>query len=103
MEESTNLKDRRKKRLYHANRRVVVRLFYLKHFLKVCAWCHKIGNKDDTWITMEEFLHREFDTETTHGICPECVNKLQSEVIADYDGRTYLSVNNRYPGDINEA
>lgn len=55
-----------------STRRIVERLQYLEKFLRVCSWCHHIHHRGE-WITMEQFLHRGFDTPTTHGICPRCL------------------------------
>ena len=52
------------------------RLHYLEGFLRVCAWCHKVGQGDD-WISTEEFMKKTLNTETTHGICPSCSQKLK--------------------------
>jgi len=59
--------------------RLVSRLFYLEKFLRVCAWCRKI-NHDDRWSSIEDYFKSGFDTQTTHGMCPECSEKLKKEV-----------------------
>ncbi|MDA8159139.1 MAG: hypothetical protein M0T76_00220 [Desulfobacteraceae bacterium] len=56
-------------------RRLLARLHYLERFLKVCAWCRKIGEGDD-WLPMEQYFLRKFDTKTSHGICPDCAEKM---------------------------
>ncbi len=58
--------------------RLSKRLHYLEEFLRVCAWCQRVGQGDD-WISIEEFAKKTLNTETTHGICPSCVRKLQNE------------------------
>jgi hypothetical protein len=55
--------------------RVTKRLHYLEEFVRVCAWCHKVG-QDNDWIPVEDFIKKTFNTETTHGICPSCSRKL---------------------------
>lgn len=52
-------------------RRVVERLFYLEHFLRVCAWCQKVEHEGD-WVPIAEFFQERFDAKTSHGICPNC-------------------------------
>jgi hypothetical protein len=54
-------------------RRLLARLHHLEGFLKVCAWCRKIGH-GDTWIPLEEYFARGFKIQTSHGICPQCAN-----------------------------
>ncbi len=51
-------------------RRLVTRLHYLEEFLRLCAWCRKL-HLDNEWVPVEEFLQRKFDTQTSHGICPD--------------------------------
>ena len=60
-----------------ATRRVLQRVHYLEGFPRVCAWCHHICHKS-RWVRLEEFLNREFDTPTTHGICPSCAEKQKA-------------------------
>jgi hypothetical protein len=57
-----------------STRRNLERLNYLEQFLHVCAWCHRIDAKSE-WISMERFLEKGLCTTTSHGICPECLEK----------------------------
>lgn len=57
--------------LFLGTRRILARLYYLEDFIRVCAWCRKIGD-GDRWIPLEEYLAKGFDIRTSHGICPEC-------------------------------
>lgn len=59
-------------------RRLMRRLFYLDGFLRLCAWCRKIGYEDE-WITTEDYFSRGFATKTSHGICPACKAQLDQE------------------------
>ena len=51
------------------------RLYYLEGFLRVCAWCRRIGH-DDEWLPLEEYFQRGFDVNTTHGVCPACRERM---------------------------
>jgi hypothetical protein len=62
-----------------ATRRVIQRVYYLEGFPRVCAWCHHINFKS-RWVRLEEFLKREFDTPTTHGICDSCAQKQKAAI-----------------------
>jgi hypothetical protein len=59
-------------------RRLMRRLFYLDDFLRVCAWCRKIGD-EDTWSTVEDYFARGFAIKTSHGMCPGCQAKWAEE------------------------
>jgi hypothetical protein len=50
---------------------VLRRLRYLERFVRVCAWCRKVL-VDDTWLTFEDYMKRQYDVEPSHGICPTC-------------------------------
>jgi len=60
-------------------RRMLSRLYYLEGFLRVCAWCKKLENNNE-WIPIEDFFKEKFQTESTHGICPECLKKAQGKI-----------------------
>jgi hypothetical protein len=57
-------------------RRLLTRLFYLESFLRVCAWCKRIS-RGDQWVSLEDYLTTGFDTKTTHGICPDCLERVK--------------------------
>ena len=47
------------------------RLRILESFVQVCAWCRKVNVEDD-WVSFEQYLQRELDVKSSHGICPSC-------------------------------
>ncbi|MBL9216461.1 MAG: hypothetical protein JNG83_13375 [Opitutaceae bacterium] len=57
-----------------SNRRLLRRLHQLEEFLLICSWCRKVGH-EGRWLTMEEYFGSNFDTETSHGICPACAQQ----------------------------
>lgn len=57
-----------------ATRRLLKRLHYLEEFLRVCGWCRKVCHQGE-WLTMEKYFDSKFATQTSHGMCPECVKK----------------------------
>ncbi len=59
-------------------RRWLSRLYYLEGFLRICAWCKKIENKDE-WVPIETFFKENFRTESSHGICPNCFEKARQK------------------------
>lgn len=62
-----------------STRRVLERIQYLEKFMRVCSWCRRIDYKG-VWMKLEDFMQQGFDTPTTHGICPECLQR-QKEVM----------------------
>ena len=61
-----------------ATKRLLRRLHYLEEFLRVCSWCRKVCH-DDEWMPMETYFKSKFSTKTTHGMCPECLQKKKDE------------------------
>ena len=57
--------------IFLVTRRILLRLYYLEGFLRVCAWCRQIGHDAD-WLPVEQYFAQGFDIKTSHGICPEC-------------------------------
>jgi len=55
------------------------RLDQVERFLRVCAWCKKI-HSNDRWVDFEEYEYSEHMLKTTHGICPDCVNKVKTDI-----------------------
>lgn len=60
------------------SRQLISRLFYLESFLKVCAWCKKVSDRD-RWVPMDVYFAAEFNQRTTHGMCPDCFEKMKGE------------------------
>lgn len=58
-------------------RRLLTRVSQLEKYLRVCAWCHRVGVETE-WVKWEEFMARKFETHTSHGICEECVQQQRA-------------------------
>ncbi len=52
----------------------------LSGMLPICSYCRKIRDDDGYWEQMEEYLLHHSDTEFSHGICPECYEKVSKEM-----------------------
>lgn len=65
-------------------KRLLHRLHQLEDFLLVCSWCRKIGDHGN-WVSMEKYFGSRFDTRTTHGMCPECADKMAAHPLAKTD------------------
>jgi hypothetical protein len=55
----------------------------LKNALPICSWCRKIRTEKEEWITFEEYISREYGKKSTHGICPNCLEKEYLEINLD--------------------
>lgn len=60
--------------LYDLMRRAAEReLQALRRLLAMCAWCKKIHDHDEGWVTVERYMVRHEADGLTHGICPSCL------------------------------
>ncbi|HWV98263.1 MAG TPA: hypothetical protein VNZ64_01095 [Candidatus Acidoferrum sp.] len=59
-------------------KRLVERLHYLEGLLRICAWCRKVGH-GDRWMRLEEYFAEGFHICTTHGVCPDCLKKMEED------------------------
>ncbi len=64
--------------VHFTTRKMLNRLHYLEEFLRLCAWCRKVSF-EGKWQPLEEYLDQNFDTKTSHGICPDCAIKIQKK------------------------
>ncbi|MBE0617665.1 MAG: PAS domain-containing protein [Proteobacteria bacterium] len=54
----------------------VTALHQLRGLLPICAGCKKIRREDQAWEAIEAFIERHSLAEFTHGLCPECLERL---------------------------
>lgn len=52
------------------------RVKQLSGMLPICASCKKIRNDAGYWTQIESYIKEHSEAEFTHGICPECAEKL---------------------------
>jgi hypothetical protein len=48
----------------------------LTGLLPMCANCKKIRDDNGYWSSVEKYISTHSEAEFTHGICPECLEKL---------------------------
>jgi len=48
----------------------------LRGLLPICAWCKRIRNDAGYWAQVEAYFHKHTGVDFTHGICPECFEKV---------------------------
>jgi phosphoserine phosphatase RsbU/P len=52
----------------------------LRGIVPICANCKKIRNDSGYWQQVEIYVRDHTEAEFTHGICPECIQKLYPEL-----------------------
>jgi ligand-binding sensor domain-containing protein len=48
----------------------------LSGLLPICSWCKRIRDDDGQWNQLEAFVKDRTEAEFTHGICPECTQRV---------------------------
>ncbi|MGD0281436.1 MAG: response regulator, partial [Dissulfurispiraceae bacterium] len=52
----------------------------LSGLLPICASCKKIRDDNGYWNQIEAYISKHSDAQFTHAVCPDCVNKLYSDL-----------------------
>lgn len=59
----------------------------LEGLLPICSYCRKIKDRDkersgkDVWVQLEKYISQRTAADFTHGVCPECYEKILSPEI----------------------
>jgi len=48
----------------------------LRGIIPICAACKKIRDDSGYWNQLESYINEHFEAQFSHGICPECADKL---------------------------
>jgi GAF domain-containing protein len=51
----------------------------LQELLPICAWCKRIRDDAGYWNQVEAYIHKYTGADFTHGICPQCLEKLHAK------------------------
>jgi PAS domain S-box-containing protein len=52
----------------------------LRGLIPICAWCKSVRDDKGFWHKVEEYLREHSGAQFTHGLCPDCKEKLHSEI-----------------------
>lgn len=53
----------------------------LRGMLPICAWCKRIHDDKGYWTQIESYIAAHSRAEFTHGICPECSERLNGDLL----------------------
>ena len=51
-------------------------LVALEGMLAVCSYCKRMRAADGSWAPLERYIERHSKAEVSHGVCPECYEKV---------------------------
>ncbi len=72
--------EEERERLIHELQVALEKVRTLRGLLPICAWCKKIRDDKGYWEQVETYIEHHSDALFTHGICPECLNKEESQL-----------------------
>lgn len=80
--------DKQQEVLIEKNSEIEEALTEVKHLsglLPICASCKKIRNDEGYWQRIESYIMEHSEADFSHGICPDCVQKLYGEYLNKND------------------
>jgi PAS domain S-box-containing protein len=60
-------------------REAFAKIKILTGLLPMCAWCKKVRDDKGYWKKVETYVQEHSDASFTHGICPDCLKKVDPE------------------------
>jgi ligand-binding sensor domain-containing protein len=57
----------------------LARVRILSGMLPICAWCKKVRDDSGYWSQIETYIREHSQADFTHGICPDCRDRMTSE------------------------
>jgi hypothetical protein len=81
------VRDITERKKFEAEREMLVRelketlakIKVLSGMLPICAWCKKVRDDKGYWKKVETYIEEYSDASFTHGICPECIERVKME------------------------
>ena len=57
-------------------RKALIEIKHLKGIIPICSACKKIRDDEGFWHQVDSYIRDHSEAEFTHGICPDCLEKL---------------------------
>ena len=67
-------------RLHGELQRALAEVKTLSGLLPICAYCKKIKDGAGYWSQVEAYIMKHSDASFTHGMCPECFERVKKEI-----------------------
>jgi hypothetical protein len=55
----------------------------MRGLIPICASCKKVRDDQGEWHQVEQYVHQHSEAEFTHGICPDCVQRLYASGVLE--------------------
>ena len=64
----------------------------LSGLIPICAWCgRKIEDEDGRWVPVEVYIQAHSQAQFTHGMCPDCFDRMKEDAARALQNRSPLS------------
>ncbi len=60
----------------------------LQGIIPICAWCKKVRDGEKYWQNVEDYITSHSNSDFTHGICPDCLEKEKEKIAANSNSKT---------------
>ncbi|MHB8810064.1 MAG: PAS domain-containing protein [Desulfobulbaceae bacterium] len=77
------LLEQEKENLITELREALAKVKLLSGLIPICAACKKIRDDKGYWTQIETYIRNHSEAEFSHGICPECAERLYGEDLKD--------------------
>ena len=75
--------EKEKEVLIEELQRALKEIKTLRGILPICAHCKKIRDDTGYWNQIESYINQHSDVRFSHGICPECIEKLYPDIAGE--------------------
>jgi PAS domain S-box-containing protein len=72
--------EHERERLVGELRAALTEVKTLQGFLPICSYCKSIRDDENYWHAVEAYISKHTNTRFSHGICPTCYAKVESEL-----------------------
>jgi len=69
-----------RQRLIEELQAALAKVKQLSGLLPICASCKRIRDTAGAWQVLESYIHQHSEAVFTHGLCPECIQRLYPEI-----------------------
>lgn len=76
--------ERERERLISKLQAALAEIKTLSGLLPICASCKKIRDDKGYWAQIETYIQAHSDAEFSHGICPDCFERLYPELVDEH-------------------
>jgi len=75
------LAEAERERLLQELRAALAEVKTLREIVPICSYCRKIGNDQNYWDTVENYISQHTNSRFSHSVCPDCYkNELEPEI-----------------------